>query len=730
MFAQVAVNSYTQSPRQLFTYAIPPVLVESVQVGCRVLVPFGPRALTGVVLEIVSESDQEGIKPILSCLDSVPQITAHQLALANWLSHEYHASLKSCLDTVHPFLFRQTPVKRQVRIAVLKRDKACSPDLKIPDRQQAVVDIFLNAFGLEIPVETLLSTFHSSPSTLKTMSAKGLIDIIERDEVEACIIHSQPEARLIPTPPQQLAIDRLADDVRAQNGTVFVLHGVTGSGKTEVYLHAIARTLEENRQAVLLVPEIALTPQTIERVLRRFPGLVKVWHSRLSDRERHRTFEHVRSGQTPIVVGSRSALFLPYPDLGFIAIDEEHEISYKQESNPRYDARRVAVFLGNQLKATVVFGSATPSVETFYQTQQGTFKLLELPDRIHHLGSGAAPMGKRDIRIVDLRVEMKAGNRTTLSLDLQNELTATLERGEQAILFLNRRGFSTYVFCRECGHVLMCPACEIPLTLHQLGAQRSKLICHHCGRYEQPPECCPKCQGTKIKYLGAGTQQVVDDVAKLFPQARILRVDADSTGAVDSFQQVHDKITGHKVDIIIGTQMIAKGWDIPAVSLVGVILADQSLFFPSFRAGERTFQLLTQVAGRSGRRTDPGRVIIQTYSPDNSYILAARDEAYDRFFDAEIKSREAFNYPPFARFVKLTIHHTDEAKAVELCEDLIEILDEKKEGTGILGPVPAFILKKKDRYFYHVILQGQNPLPLLQYVPREWTVDVDPIDLL
>jgi primosomal protein N' (replication factor Y) len=325
---------------------------------------------------------------------------------------------------------------------------------------------------------------------------------------------------------------------------------------------------------------------------------------------------------------------------------------------------------------------------------------------------------------------MKAGNRTTLSLDLQNELTATLERGEQAMLFLNRRGFSTFVFCRECGFVLTCPACEIPLTLHQLGSQRSKLICHHCGRYEQPPECCPKCQGTKIKYLGAGTQQVVDDVTKLFPQARILRVDADSTGAVDSFQQVHEKISGHKVDIIIGTQMIAKGWDIPSVSLVGVILADQSLFFPSFRAGERTFQLLTQVAGRSGRRNDPGRVIIQTYSPDNSYILAARDEAYARFFDEEIKSREAFDYPPFSRFVKLTISHTDEAKAIELCEQLMTTLAGAQDDIQILGPVPAFILKKKDRFYYHIILQGQNPIPLLQSVPGTWTVDVDPIDML
>ncbi len=378
-----------------------------------------------------------------------------------------------------------------------------------------------------------------------------------------------------------------------------------------------------------------------------------------------------------------------------------------------------------------MFGSATPSIETYYQCQHGSWKLLELPDRINHDATGTTTVTKRDISIVDLRIEMKAGNRTTLSLKLQEEIKAALGRGEQVMLFLNRRGFSTYVFCRECGHVLMCPVCELPLTLHQSPYQQTgKLICHHCGRYERPPEVCPKCQGTKIKYLGAGTQQVVDDVAKLFPDARLLRVDADSTGAVDSFQQVHEKITGHQVDIIIGTQMIAKGWDIPAVSLVGVILADQSLFFPSFRAGERTFQLLTQVAGRAGRRTDPGRVIIQTYSPENSYILSARDEDYGQFYNDEIKGREAFGYPPFSRFVKLSINAPTEAQAIELCEQLIKTLEPHKAETEILGPVPAFIAKKRDRYYYHIVLQGQNPIPLLEYVSGTWTVDVDPIDLL
>ncbi|MBP7964172.1 MAG: primosomal protein N', partial [Caldilineaceae bacterium] len=464
----------------------------------------------------------------------------------------------------------------------------------------------------------------------------------------------------------------------------YLLHGVTGSGKTEIYLHAIARTLEQGKQAIVLVPEIALTPQTVARFAGRFPGQVAVIHSELSKGERYDTWRRIRDGEVDIVVGPRSALFSPLPRLGLIILDEEHESSYKQAAEEWgsntvfYDARTLAIRLAELTGSPLILGSATPSLESYHSAIEGKLTLLELPRRVmgHRSGLGDQPptvlyAEMPPVEIVDMRQELRAGNRSILSRSLQAELVSTFQAGEQAILFLNRRGTSTFVMCRDCGHVVQCDGCDVPLTYHE---RVNVLVCHHCNKRYPIPDTCPECNSKRIKYFGSGTQRLEELVQEFAPRARILRWDADTTGHKGSHEAIMTKFAAHEADILVGTQMIAKGLDLPMVTLVGAIAADTGLFLPDFRSGERTFQLLTQVAGRAGRSERGGRVVIQTYRPDHYAIQAAAQHDFHAFYQREIAFRREHRYPPIRRLAKLVYWDKKLEKAQIACADMTAVL--------------------------------------------------------
>ena len=560
------------------------------------------------------------------------------------------------------------------------------------------------------------------------------------------------------------SIQHPASSIQLPASAIYLLHGVTGSGKTEIYLRAIAEVLKQGRQAVILVPEIALTAQTIRRFAARFPDKVTVWHSELSDGERFDVWRRVRTNHSAaqVVIGSRSALFLPYPSLGLIVLDEEHEPSYKQERTPRYHARTVAVELSRLCGATVLLGSATPSLETFYAARHGEIELLGLPKRIR-TGQGSegsrgvreygsvgvgepphphtptlpfsqAPADLPEVTLVDMRQELRANNRSIFSRMLAAEMRRVLTANQQAILYLNRRGTSTFVMCRDCGHVEACPRCAAPLAYHSAGEM---LLCHHCNRRYPVPTVCPDCKSKRIRFFGAGTQTLEEAVKLEFPDARTLRWDRDVTGAKGSHDAILSRFVAHEADVLIGTQMIAKGLDLPLVTLVGVIAADVGLFLPDFRAGERTFQLLTQVAGRAGRSALGGRVIVQTYHPDHYAVIAASHHDYDGFYRQEIAFRRQQNYPPFRRLAQLVYYHSQrvkaEAEAKRLAAQLAaEITRLALPETDLIGPAPCFFGQQRGLYSWQMVVRSPDPAALLRHAPLPpgWRLDIDPVDLL
>jgi len=513
--------------------------------------------------------------------------------------------------------------------------------------------------------------------------------------------------------------------------TTFLLHGVTGSGKTEVYLQALAEVIKLGKRGIALVPEIALTPQTIERFASRFPHKVAVLHSKLSLGEQFDEWQRIRNGEFDVVIGSRSAIFAPQPDLGLIVIDEEHEWTYKQnDKSPRYHARDVAIKLAELTGAVVILGSATPDVETFYHAQRGDYRLLQLPERV--TPSEGSPLPQ--VKVVDLRDELKAGNRSLFSRSLLQATAKAVASGEQVILFLNRRGAATFIQCRNCGFVLRCKRCEVPLTYH---FDEDALICHQCNYRMPVPQICPRCSSRRIKFLGVGTQRLEREAGYTFPQARLLRWDSDVTRGRYSHQEILSKFRTHQADILIGTQMVAKGLDLPLVTLVGVVSADTSLSLPDFRAGERTFQLLSQVAGRAGRGTLGGQVIIQTYSPEHYAIQAAAKHDYASFYDQEIAYRRQLHNPPFTRLACLTYSHTNDALCQRGAERMKRLLIEERDSKGVadltlIGPAPAFIHRRRGRFRWQLILRGAEPSAFLAQIPipQGWTVDIDPVSLL
>jgi primosomal protein N' (replication factor Y) len=604
--------------------------------------------------------------------------------------------------------------------------------------KQAELLDFLTGQTQPISIGELKKRLNCSPATIKALESRHLVSVerlrVRRDPLSHLSFTTSPPPVL--TSSQQTAWESIQDVIvgeARQSGSppVFLLFGVTGSGKTEIYLRALAQVIAAGKRGICLIPEIALTQQTVERFANRFPGRVAVLHSGLSLGEQFDEWQWIMEGNCDVVIGPRSALFAPLPSLGLIIIDEEHEWTYKQEDkSPRYHARDVAIRLAQLSDAVVILGSATPDIGSFHKAQQGEYQLVELKERITPRGYSPLP----EVSIVDLKEELKAGNTSLFSRSLLAAMKETLAQGEQIVLFLNRRGTATFVRCRNCGFVFRCPRCSIALTYHSV---EKRLICHRC-RYSIPvPQSCPRCSRRNLRFLGIGTQRVEEEIRHFFPEARLLRWDRDVITRRYAHEELLKNFREHKADVLIGTQMIAKGLDLPQVTLAGIISADTGLNFPDFRSSERTFQLLCQVAGRAGRGVKAGKVIIQTYSPDNYTIEAAARHDYLGFYDKEIDYRRRYNYPPFSQLVRLVYSHTNE----ELCHREVErvyflILDEKTRGDmidfSVIGPVPAFAFRARGRYRWQLFLRGPDSTRMLSRftLPRGWTIDVDPVGMV
>ncbi len=614
-------------------------------------------------------------------------------------------------------------------------------ELRGAEKERAVLDLLRGTAG-RVWVGGLYAQTGASLSTLHKLADRGLISLHTEEYERPHPIGPEVPPRL--TTEQESVCREIQQGAgRRETGNgpfVALLHGVTGSGKTEIYLRALEATLAAGKRAIILVPEISLTAQTVRRFEARFPGRVAVVHSQLTMGQRYAIWDRVRRGEADVVIGPRSALFAPMSRIGLIVVDEAHDDSYKQSEPiplPAYHARDVAIALGRLTGATVLSGSATPDLVTYYRATQGTYRLLELPRRIHahverdrrHVTLPLPP-----VRIVDLRQELRAGNRSIFSRALQEALRRTLAAGEQAILFLNRRGAATFVLCRDCGYVARCPNCDVPLTFH-LSSAAGRLICHHCNHREPAPTTCPDCGGRRIRYFGLGTERVEAAVREHYPEARLLRWDRDTASGPDH-ERFLQTFVDRRADVLIGTQMIAKGLDLPLVTLVGVISADTALYLPEYRAAERTFQLLTQVAGRAGRSHRGGQVIVQTYNPDHYAIQAAAGHDYAGFYRQELGYRRQLGYPPFSRLVALRFSDESPYRCRAETERLGRWLTAEIHHLGLeanlIGPAPCFFSRVGGYYRWQVVVRTPDPTPLLHDValPWGWRVDVDPVSLL
>jgi primosomal protein N' (replication factor Y) len=686
---------------------------------------------------------------------------------------------------VRSFFLPQPGVKPQVKpfvrlapylLQLAPDDPAILKKMDRSQRQREVFEVLRRELepGYLLLAEEAALLAETDLKTLRALGAKGLLEFEDR-EVRRNPLANRPQRLVAEEPPlltyrQSVAWRAILDGFQSPEPRPFLLHGVTGSGKTELYLRSIARILKEGRQAIVLVPEIALTAQTVDRFSARFPGRVAVRHSKLSPGEAFDEWRRARDGEASIIIGARSALFSPVPRLGLIIIDEEHEWSYKQDDSfpgiPLYHTRTVAYEMAKLTGASVILGSATPAVESFFRAEQGEFSLLSLPERVApHENKGGEPQGVAGplplppVQVVDLRQELKANNNSIFSRDLKHHLKETLDRGRQAILFLNRRGTATIVMCRDCGTVVVCDLCDTPMVFH---ADLDRLICHRCGRRAPSPQVCPnqECRSERIRHFGVGTKRVEEELQRLFPQARIIRWDQDTIaeGGRDAYQTLFDKMTNHEADLLVGTQMIAKGLDLPLISLVGVVTADTGLYLPDFRATERTFQLLTQVLGRAGRRSGPSRAIVQSYTPDHYVIEAAAQHDYHSFYSQELAFRFEHGYPPFSKLIKFVYSHKDEQKARIESDRLAKEIQFQFEEAGLvadtgvydfIGPAPAFQHKLRGMYRYQFIIriygtdipgaddsQPEDARLIRQIIGRlrpylhGWTVDVDPQSIL
>ena len=729
LVAQVIVDVPAFSVNKPFDYLIPGELGDKVRVGSRVAVPFGSRFVQGYVIALTTRSDHAAsLKEITALLDDMPPLTEELIELARWMSHKYVCFLSTAIQTILPSAYKsikgsgkgknssEVPIKdhitkRTVTYVLAQHDPPFLEQYiqKLPKQASKQREMLrCLAEQPKVPLKDLLKRCQATRTSLESLVKKGLVTLVQEEAWRAPY-----EGRNYPfeaphplTEEQQEVLQRIRAAIAEKKHRTFLLHGVTGSGKTEIYLHAIDHVLKQGREVIVVVPEIALTAQMVERFKRRFQEQVAVIHSGLSTGERYDAWQKIRKKEVKVAIGARSALFAPFQNLGLIIVDEEHESSYKQEETPKYHARDVALFRGEYHQAPVVLGSATPSLESYSRARKNVYTLLTLKQRV----TGVLP----PVEIVDMRREMHSGNRSLLSRTLYRKIEERLARKEQMVLFLNRRGFSTLVICRNCGYVLQCPHCEISLTYHKVN---QTCRCHYCG-YTQPLEhACPQCQSPELRFLGTGTQKVEETLAQTFPGIRVIRMDVDTTRRKGTHEQLLAAFERHEADCLLGTQMIAKGLDFENVTLVGVISADSLLYLPDFRSAERTFQLLTQVSGRTGRHKKPGEVVVQTFSPDHYSILSAAKHDYQKFYELEMRFRHKQGYPPFYFLCLVQFAHEDLAYCIKSAEKAVEWLKRRLSPESIvLGPIAAPIARIKDRYRYQCMIKYKNEPQLSTYL--------------
>lgn len=717
-YANIIVDISHEKVDRPFQYKIPENLRGKIEAGSCVRVPFGAgnKTIKGYVIEVTdrAEYDTEKLKEIISMEEGAVSAKANAIRLAWWMKTTYGSTMINALKTVLPVKKETKRLeKKTVRRLVTGNEAALLCEQARGKRQTAKCRLLQELVTEEeLPFALVRGKLHISASTLKSLEKQGIVEIHKenyyRNPVK--IQTGQAEKKKL-SPAQQEIVDTvLSDYENGVNGT-YLIHGITGSGKTEVYMEMIERMIEKKKAAIMLIPEIALTYQTLMRFYHRFGDRVSVMNSTLSPGEKFDQFERAANGDIDVIIGPRSALFTPFREIGLILIDEEHETSYKSETMPKYHARETAIQIAKMHGASVVLGSATPSMEAYYRAKKGEYRLFTLKER---LTGGRLP----SVYTVDLREELKSGNRSIFSVKLKELLQERLADGKQAMLFLNRRGYAGFVSCRSCGLVMKCPHCDVSLSEHRGG----KLVCHYCG-YEQPVvNKCPSCGSKYILGFRAGTEQVEEMIKKEFPQARVLRMDADTTKKKESYEEILSAFANGEADILVGTQMIVKGHDFPNVTLVGILAADLSLAANDYRAGERTFQLLTQAAGRAGRGEAAGEVVIQTYQPEHYSIVHAANQDFEAFYEAEKTYRELLLYPPAAHMMAVQITAKEEEKGEKLSEKLAGKIKENygKEPAGrqsrvmVIGPAKAGIGKINDIYRYVFYVKAKQYEDLIQ----------------
>ena len=737
--------------RREFDYLVPEELERSVHEGTRVKVPFGPREVMGVVTAVLDESPHGNLREIIKTVGGQALVTPPILRLVRWIADYYCCAPEIAMKAVLPDAVRKEEEGWRERLCVRALPQHGEPP-KLTKRQEDLWTIVEE--WRELPLQELVRLAGTTSATIRKLEDKGLVSIAPQ------ISERDPYAKehILPTQPLELnaqqatalesivdSMERLAkrddDEAKPVGDNVFLLHGVTGSGKTEVYLQAIAYALGQGKGAIVLVPEISLTPQTVERFKARFSQgpqqtLVAVLHSHLSAGERHDEWHKIRQGRARIVIGARSAVFAPVEPLGLVIVDEEHEHSYKQEEAPRYNARDLAVVRGQQEGAAVVLGSATPCMESYHNVQRKKYGLLSLTERVDNI---QMPI----VRVIDMRsAARKEKGAGIFSPQLREAILQRLEKNEQVMLFLNRRGWSSSLQCPECGFVAECPNCSVSLTYHRAAQQ---LMCHICGHIETAPKKCPetKCGNVAIRFSGLGTEKVEAALEKGFPSARVKRMDSDTLKRKEDYRRILGDFRTGKIDILVGTQMIAKGLHFPNVTLVGIIHADLSLHIPDFRAGERTFQLLTQVAGRAGRGEVEGEVYVQSFTPFHPAIQYARRHDYVGFYEQEIEFRQQLNYPPVGRVALLTLRGRSEDRVKFVADHLRREMDTVAKELGevvVAGPAPAPLLRAENFYRYQIMLRTSR-MPQLSrklsalretfQIPEDLrlVIDIDPMSL-
>ena len=775
MIAKVIVDNKSKQVDRAFDYLVPADLENEIGIGSRVLVPFGQgnREVEGFCMGLSETTDAKRLKSIIRPANDIRAFDAEMLSLIEWMHKKYLTPYLDIIHAIVPagtalkshewiILENETEEKSQIRksiIALLKandnameytalkqavgrdiqnqiREMAASGTLRreyrqsvsVRDKKQRCVRLAVTpdeAFeeierlpksatvqaamldylsGSEyVTVAELLENAGGATASLNTLCRKGLAEIFEtvayRDPFANKLF--EKTEKMTPTAEQEKAIDAINASVKNGDGKRFLLHGVTGSGKTEVFMQSIEYALSQGKTAVVLVPEISLTPQAVSRFKSRFGDNVAIFHSALSQGERYDQWKRIKDGGADIVIGARSAIFTPLKNIGIIIMDEEHSDTYKSEMSPRYHAREVAAYRAAQSGAALVLASATPSVESFYKAQTGEYELLEMKSRYNN---NIMP----EIHIVDMRSELARGNKSMLSGRLYNEIKSNLEKGEQTILFLNRRGFSSFVSCRTCGYVPECENCNISLTYHKF---INRLKCHYCGFERDNYTECPACGSKYIRYFGGGTQRVEEEIHRLFPNASTIRMDMDTTGKKQSHEKILEKFEKEKIDLLIGTQMVAKGLDFENVTLVGVITADTMLHVNDYRSAERTFALLEQVSGRAGRGRKLGRAVIQTYTPEHEAVSLVEAHDYQSFYDSEIAERELLWYPPFCDMIAVYFTSEDEGKTAQSSRYFAkEVGDIKEMGqkVQVLGPIPCAVSRIKNKYRYQIIFKCED----------------------